>query len=157
MNCIDCNLKDKVTIEKDFSSLPKLICYPDRLNQVILNILHNAVEGIEKNGVIHLKTFFDGSNICIECRDNGTGIPKAILPKIFEPFFTTKDTSKKAGLGLNIVDKIIKMHNGKIIIESEVGKGTKVTISLPSSVPKNQREFQSHFDSPDLVTRIEMN
>ena len=67
----------------------------------------------------------------MEVEDNGKGIPPEVLPKIFDPFFTTKDVGQGTGLGLSIVYKIIASHGGKIDVSSQVGVGTKFTVTLP--------------------------
>ena len=105
------------------------------LTEVTLNILTNSIQSMIGGGTIYLRTFFSRKDklVGIECRDEGMGIPKEILPHIFEPFFTTKQGSaeKNPGLGLSIVYSIIKAHKGDIIIKSSLRKGTLVTILLP--------------------------
>ncbi len=71
----------------------------------------------------------------MEVEDNGKGIPPEVLPKIFDPFFTTKDVGQGTGLGLSIVYKIIASHGGKIDVSSQVGVGTKFTVTLPVQPP----------------------
>ena len=77
----------------------------------------------------------DGSHVVLAVRDDGSGIPPEVLPKIFEPFVTTKEHGHGTGLGLAVSRGIVERHSGKISVDSEVGKGTTVTITLP--VPRS--------------------
>ncbi|MGR3319844.1 MAG: ATP-binding protein [Candidatus Anammoxibacter sp.] len=124
-------LKYKVTLEKEYGDIPMTKCNQGELNQVFMNILINAAQAIEEHGEITIRTWHEDSNIYISISDTGSGIPKEILKRIFDPFFTTKDVGIGTGLGLKIAYDIIKMHNGDINVDSEVGKGTTFTIRIP--------------------------
>jgi two-component system NtrC family sensor kinase len=92
----------------------------------------NASEAVFDNGIILIRTSNpDEDHIKIEITDNGQGIAPEDIPHIFEPFFSTKDKASGIGLGLAIVHGIIQSHNGKIDVESELGKGTTLSITLP--------------------------
>jgi two-component system NtrC family sensor kinase len=111
-------------------NLPKIITDKGQLQQVLLNIINNAVDAVEQGGTIEIKTLLlDTNHIEISIKDNGIGIPKDKLKHIFEPFYTTK--KKGTGLGLYISYGIIKKLGGDIHVESEVGKGTIFTIKIP--------------------------
>ncbi|MCF6179398.1 MAG: ATP-binding protein [Geopsychrobacter sp.] len=118
-------------MEKCLGELDPLLCHPQQINQVFLNILINAAQAIEKKGIIRVRTWQDEENQYVEIRDDGSGIPADIRQKIFEPFFTTKDVGKGTGLGMSISYEIIKSHGGRIELESELGVGTTFTIVLP--------------------------
>jgi PAS domain S-box-containing protein len=121
-----------VKVEKEFEDLPDVPAYPAQLNQVFLNLLSNAVQAIQhEKGKIRILTKQERGNVIVKVIDNGIGIKPEHLDKIFEPFFTTKDVGKGTGLGLSIVYKIVEKHNGKISVESAVGKGSTFTVSLP--------------------------
>ncbi len=126
-----------IKIIKELAALPKIECYPGKLNQVFLNILNNAIQAIKgrKNqtvkGMITIATSEINDDISISIKDNGEGISKDIMDKIFNPFFTTKDVGKGTGLGLSIVYRIIESHNGTIKVESEENIGTTFTLILP--------------------------
>jgi len=126
-----------IEIIKELAELPKIECYPGKLNQVFLNILNNAIQAIKgrknqtEKGKIIVSTSVDQDNINISIKDNGNGISKDIIDKIFNPFFTTKDVGKGTGLGLSIVYRIIESHNGTIKVESEENIGTTFTLNLP--------------------------
>jgi signal transduction histidine kinase len=125
-------IKYGITIEKYYSdNLPLIQAYPGELNQVWMNILHNAVQAAGGSGKIRIETFVRDDLVAVKISDNGPGIPDDILPKIFEPFFTTKEQSQGTGLGLNIVYKIIEKHKGQIHVESKLGEGTAFEILLP--------------------------
>lgn len=124
-------LKYKVTLKKEFDDLPQISCYPQQLNQVFMNILINAGHAIEDQGTITIKTWEENDSIYVRISDTGCGIPQENIDKIFEAFFTTKGPGKGTGLGMSIVAEIIKKHNGKIKVKSEVGKGTEFTLSFP--------------------------
>ncbi len=124
-------IKYKATLEKEFSDLPDLHCNPQELNQVFTNILVNAAQAIEKNGLIKICSWFDDDVVKISFKDNGSGIAPENWEKIFEPFFTTKPVGEGTGLGMSISYEIVKKHGGDIQLESVVGQGTTFTLSFP--------------------------
>lgn len=126
-------LKYKAKVIKNYGKLPLVTCYIHQLNQVFMNLLSNAVQAIESNGEITIKTWQDRDTVCISIADSGQGIPEENINKLFEPFFTTKEVGKGTGLGLSISHDIIQQHHGEITVESKVGKGTTFTITLPVS------------------------
>jgi signal transduction histidine kinase len=126
-------IKYKATVKKDYGELPELVCYPQQLNQVFMNLLVNAAQAINKKGEIGISTRAINGHVEIRISDTGEGIPQKNLAKIFDPFFTTKPVGKGTGLGLNVAFNIIKKHNGTISVESTVGKGTTFTICLPAT------------------------
>lgn len=113
--------------------LPRLQCDASQIEQVLLALIVNAGDAMPRGGNLWINSSLseDGSQVAISVRDDGVGIPPEIMPKIFEPFVTTKDLNHGTGLGLAVSRGIIERHSGKISIESEVGKGTTVTITLP--------------------------
>jgi len=131
VNVVWNELKYKADVIKDYGDLPQVLCYPQLLNQVFMNLLINAAQSIEKNGEINIKTRADSGYVEIKISDTGSGIPKENLNRVFDPFFTTKDVGKGTGLGLNVAYNIIKKHHGKIDVKSDVGKGTTFTIKIP--------------------------
>lgn len=131
-------LKDRIEIEKSFGALPPIEGYPGKINQVLMNVLNNAIHAITGKGTIGVITAYDAKleqiEICV--LDNGRGIPKAIRGKIFDPFFTTKEVGEGTGLGLAISKGIIDRHGGKIEVKSEVNVGTEIKIILPVKPPE---------------------
>jgi len=131
LNVVYNELKYKATVTKEFGNTLRVEGFPQKLNQVFMNILVNAGHAIKEKGEIKILTETQGDKAVITISDNGCGIDQAHLSKIFDPFFTTKEIGKGTGLGMNIAYNIIQEHNGTIEIESEVGKGTRFIIKLP--------------------------
>ncbi len=112
------------------NELPMVELDPILMRQAFSNLIQNALEGIEADGVVHVTVFRRSKErVQIEVTDNGCGISQEVLVKVLLPFFTTKESG--TGLGLALVHKIVLSHNGQITLESLVGKGTTVTIVLP--------------------------
>ena len=126
-------LKDRVTLHKDYGDVPLVRCHPSRLNQVYMNLLVNAGQAIEGKGEIHLKTYASEGSVVVEVTDSGVGIPTGNLDRVFDPGFTTKGVKVGTGLGLSIVRRIVDEHNGKIEVESKVGEGATFRLFLPIS------------------------
>ena len=124
-------LKYIATLERDFSDVPNILCYPQQLNQVFLNLLVNAAQAMEKQGVITVRTWHEDDNVFVSVRDCGKGMTDEVMNRIFEPFYTTKELGKGTGLGLSISADIVRKHGGEITVQSEVGVGTLFTVRLP--------------------------
>jgi two-component system NtrC family sensor kinase len=124
-------IKYKAELKKEYGNIPVLRCNAQKLGQVFINLLVNAVQAINKKGIITIKTYKDNDHACIEFSDTGSGISQENIQKIFDPFFTTKPVGKGTGLGLSIGYDIVKQHNGELFVDSELNKGTKFTIKLP--------------------------
>jgi two-component system NtrC family sensor kinase len=124
----------KVTINTRFKQdLPYVEASQSELQQVLLNLINNALDAMEKNGgILNISTWLKGANFIIEVADNGPGIPEANREKIFDPFFTTKPVGKGTGLGLSICYGIIKKMGGEIEVMSTVGTGTTFIITIPA-------------------------
>lgn len=120
-----------IRLERHYQALPRLTCYPRLLNQVFLNIMENAIEAVNRNGLIQVTTGISGDCIHILFEDNGMGISREILSKIFDPGFTTKEADTVSGLGLAIAYNIIRKHNGTIEVTSTEGEGTRVKLCIP--------------------------
>ncbi len=125
-------VKNRISVEKEFSTQPLILeCNEGKMHQAILNILTNSIHSICESGKIMIETKFLGKFIEVSITDTGCGIPIESLAKITDPFYTTKDPGKGTGLGLSITQNIIDEHMGFLEFESEIDKGTKVTIKLP--------------------------
>jgi two-component system NtrC family sensor kinase len=129
-------LKHKCQVDKQLGDIPLILCNPQQINQVILNILVNSAQAIDHDGLITITTVPEGEGVRLEIKDNGCGIPKDIVDRIFDPFFTTKEPGQGTGLGLHIVYSIISKHGGSIEVQSEVGVGTTFIIHLLPKPPE---------------------
>jgi two-component system NtrC family sensor kinase len=127
-------LHREVTLERRLDpNLPLLTTDSAQVQQVVLNLLENALDAVEPHGRIILQTGCEDGEARISIRDNGCGVPRDLASKIFDPFFTTKKTGEGTGLGLSISYGIIKKMGGRISVESEPGEGSAFTIHLPLS------------------------
>jgi len=136
VNIVYTMMKHSVYLEKDYGELPKIEAYPMQLKQVFMNLLVNAYQAIESRaedepGVIRIETVHRGDEVVIRIADSGVGISASDRARIFEPFFTTKPVGSGTGLGLSTSFAIIERHGGRIVVESEVGRGTTFEIWLP--------------------------
>jgi len=103
------------------------------MSQVVLNLLINAIHAMSGGGTLRIALERANGDVKMEVGDTGHGILEEDLPKIFHPFFSTKEAGKGTGLGLTVVHNIVQEHGGTIAVESEPGKGTTFTITLPAS------------------------
>jgi signal transduction histidine kinase len=129
----------KCELVTELAALPEIECYPAKLNQVILNLIVNAIDACQDGGEVKVRTRLVPGGVELEVTDNGCGIPPEIRDKIFDPFFTTKPPGKGTGLGLSICHGIVADHGGSIHVESTVGKGTSFVIRLPISLPGDKK------------------
>jgi len=121
-----------VKVVKDIDAKARILGFPGQVDQVLMNLLTNAAQAIgEEGGTISVTATNQDARVLLTVADDGSGIPKEVLPHIFDPFFTTKDVGEGSGLGLSIVHGIIERHGGHIEVESEPGQGTKFSISFP--------------------------
>jgi len=138
LNLIAPLVKNRITVERQFEqALPRIICHPGHINQVFMNILTNAAQAIDGEGVIRIVVggTRGGKAVQVSVTDTGPGISHEILEKIFDPFFTTKDVGEGTGLGLAISESIVRSHGGSIACESPAGKGATFHIVLPVKPP----------------------
>ena len=119
-----------------YDSLPAVQVSQTELQQVLFNLINNAIDALDKKGgTIDIRSWKQDRMVQFHVKDDGPGIPEANLLRIFEPFFTTKTVGKGTGLGLSICYGIIKKMGGEIKVESRVGEGTRFEISIPAGDP----------------------
>lgn len=123
---------NRIKLEKQLNTdLPTIMVDRHMIEQVLMNLVLNAVQAIRGGGVIRIRTRMTDEHGIIEVEDTGCGIPASVLPRIFDPFFTTKGTGEGTGLGLSVSLGIVERHGGQLLVESEVGKGSIFTVCLP--------------------------
>ena len=130
-------LKEQISVHKEFDrTIPKLTLDPQKIQQVLMNLLLNARQAITGGGDIRVRTTIrTGTNmLAIEIADTGQGISDINIDRIFDPFFTTKDPGQGTGLGLSVSYGIVKQHGGEIEIVSSPGKGSLFTVLLPAGI-----------------------
>jgi signal transduction histidine kinase len=130
----------------DLGPLPRVTCYAAKINQVVMNLLTNAIDACPDGGTVTVRTRAEDPGVRIEVADNGCGIDPEHRDRIFDPFFTTKPVGQGTGLGLSISYGIIQDHGGTIEVESTIGQGTVFTIHLPlrpNPAPKDGRRHDA--------------
>jgi two-component system, NtrC family, sensor kinase len=127
--------KLRIEVETELVPLPLVYCVPSRINQVVLNLLTNAMDACPEGGKVTVRTRIEADGVAIHVLDTGCGIDPAIRDQIFEPFFTTKSPDQGVGLGLAISREIVHGHGGRIEVESALGHGSHFTVTLPLRPP----------------------
>ncbi len=129
-------IKSRATLERDYAELPAIAVSPGQLVQVFLNLLVNAAQAIAEGGParnrIRVETRSEGEWISVSVSDTGRGIPPELVGRLFEAHFTTKPVGTGTGLGLYICRKIVQGYGGRIEVQSQPGRGTTFTVSLPT-------------------------
>jgi signal transduction histidine kinase len=113
--------------------LPSVMVDRHMIEQVLMNLILNAVQAMKKGGALTIRTSVEEGVCRVDVTDTGSGIPASVLPRVFDPFFTTKGEGEGTGLGLSVNLGIMERHGGRILVESEVGKGTTFTLCFPVS------------------------
>lgn len=130
----------RIRLVREYGQIPQVNCYAGQLNQVWTNLLVNAAQAIAGEGEVKISTLVEVDSVSVTIADTGCGIGPDELPKIFDPFFTTKPVGEGTGLGLSITYGIIERHGGTIGVESVLGDGTKVRVSIPIDSPVFAKE-----------------
>ncbi len=121
----------KVQVIRQYGRIPDIECLPSEINQVLLNLLLNAVQAVDTRGTITVRSGGEDGKVWVEVADTGCGIPPENLKHIYDPFFTTKPVGTGTGLGLSITYGIVRKHGGRIDVQSEPAKGTTFRVALP--------------------------
>ncbi len=122
------DIKIKKNLQKE---LPLFSFDSSQIEEIFSNIITNAIQAIPKTGTINISSLSEDNKVIVEISDNGNGIAKENLSKVFLPFYSSKEYGKGTGLGLAIAKRVIGEHNGEIMVESKVGKGTKFRLVFP--------------------------
>lgn len=127
----------RVRLETDLAvDMPEIMIDRHMMEQVLMNLVLNAIQAMRNGGVLTIRTTVKEAHCLIRVQDSGCGISSSVLPRIFDPFFTTKNEGEGTGLGLSVSLGIVERHGGRIVVESEVGKGTTFTVSIPLSTER---------------------
>lgn len=137
-------LKHSVEVIRQYADpLPEVDCYPDELNQVWTNLIHNSLQAMQNKGILTIAITHHPDHLAVGITDSGPGIPVEIQAQIFTPFFTTKPPGEGSGLGLDIVRRIVDKHQGEITVTSKPGQ-TTFTVALPlASTPETAETTRS--------------
>ncbi|MGR3175673.1 MAG: response regulator [Candidatus Scalindua sp.] len=133
--------------EEGMEEVPMIMCIPLELREVFVNIINNALDEMRDGGSVSFNTWSDEDNVFVSISDTGKGMSEDVKKKIFDPFFTTR-RPEGSGLGLSVTYGIIKRHSGRIEVESEEGKGTTFTISIPITRDVTHRVLQALSPKP---------
>jgi signal transduction histidine kinase len=131
LTLVEGELRGRIDVKKDYEQIEMLQCQPAQINQALMAILTNAIQAIRVRGEIGLRVWQVDSSLKICFADTGVGIPRDRLDKLFDFGFSGSGSRVKMSTGLTMANRIIAEHNGSIEIDSEAGRGTKVTVSLP--------------------------
>jgi PAS domain S-box-containing protein len=146
--------KAQIRVEPDFvPGVPPIHADRQQLQQVFLHLFTNAADAMPRGGRLVPRVRTGGlpdstPAVVIEVSDTGVGIPAALLPRVFDPFFTTKEEGKGTGLGLAICKRIIDQHRGTVAVESELGRGTTLRVTLPTGSVTSQQVSSPKSNAP---------
>ncbi len=127
-------LKNGIKIQKNYGTIPEIYSYPSELNQVFMNLVMNGIQAIKGKGTITISTYFDNGYVLVSIADTGKGLSQEKIEQLFEPGFTERQSQIRMRTGLYASYNIIQKHKGDIKVESELGKGTTFTVSLPDNL-----------------------
>lgn len=131
LTILEHRMRDRIAVETHFGEPEHVACFPSLLTQAIMNVVANAIDAIDDEGTICIRTGADGDQFRIVISDTGRGVPAEIRERIFDPFFTTKPVGEGTGLGLSITDSIVRKHGGTLSLRDAAPRGTEITISIP--------------------------
>ena len=133
-------MKQGIEVIRKYEPVPELLCNPDELTQVWVNLIDNAIYAIGKTGTLEIAIAPQAGQVVVEITNSGAAIPDEIISRLFEPFFTTKPRGEGSGLGLDIVRQIVQKHDGEIQVSSQSGR-TTFSLYFPLSIdPKDRKE-----------------
>jgi two-component system NtrC family sensor kinase len=131
LTILEHRFKNRIRVETHFGAPDVIQCFPSLLNQAIMNLVANAIDAVEDEGLISITTGADEDSYVIAVADTGHGIPETLRERVLEPFFTTKPIGRGTGLGLSITYSIVQRHRGTLVLEPADGGGTIATIRFP--------------------------
>lgn len=120
-----------IACTRDLDESVSVLIDPFDLQQILINLMTNAIQSMENGGTLHISAHRNESKVFVKMRDSGEGISRENLTRVFDPFFTTKKPGAGTGLGLWLTHEIAKNYNGEVSVQSEPEKGTTVTLCFP--------------------------
>lgn len=128
---------DRIEIKTTMGAAPEILARSEEIQQVMFNIIRNAMQAIAGEGLIEIRTWQEGDRVSVRIQDTGRGIPHEHLKRVFDPFFTTKGPDEGEGLGLYIARQIVTRYGGRIEVENAAAGGARFVIQFPIADPKN--------------------
>jgi signal transduction histidine kinase len=128
---------DRIEIKTATSPVPDILARPEEIQQVVFNVVRNAIQAVADRGLVEIRTAQEGDWVTVLIQDTGTGIPNEHLKRVFDPFFTTKGPDEGEGLGLYIVRQIVTRYRGTIDVENAAAGGARFSIRFPIAQQKN--------------------
>ncbi|MCB0291161.1 MAG: HAMP domain-containing histidine kinase, partial [Calditrichaeota bacterium] len=152
LTLLEPELNARIEVVKHYGELPAVACFPGELNQVIMNLLLNAIQAIPEKGTITIETGFCSGQVQVSITDTGIGIPPEQMERLFDPVFTRRGARVKAGLGLFTSYHIMQHHRGILTAESEPGKGSTFRMTFPSDLDQQPMEKEGA-EEPSSASR----
>lgn len=129
---------DIIEIDQKLNPVPAISAKSEDIQQAFFNVIRNGLQAMNREGKLEIESIREGERVTVRICDTGTGIAPGDLAKIYDPFFTTKDPDEGEGIGLFVVQQIVKKYDGIIDFESNVGEGTTCTIAFPIQEPNKE-------------------
>ncbi|OGO40856.1 MAG: hypothetical protein A2Z03_01110 [Chloroflexi bacterium RBG_16_56_8] len=130
-----------IDVVKDLGDVPPVLAHPNELREVFIVLILNAIEGMQRGGLITLRTERQGDNVLVSVIDTGEGMTEETRRRVFDPFFTTKGPGH-TGLGLSIASNLVAQHKGTLIVESQLGRGSTFTVAVPVAAAASQAKTE---------------
>jgi len=141
LNIVHNEIKYKAEVKREYGHPPCIVCNPQKIGQVFINLLMNAAQAIQNKGLITLRTYTEEDFVCVDIIDTGCGIAPENFSQIFNPLFTTKAPGTAVGLGLSLSYDVVRKHEGNITFNSQLGHGSTFSVKLPLVAPVTNVSF----------------
>ncbi|WP_137937397.1 ATP-binding protein [Chitinivorax sp. B] len=150
-NVLGPELREVADVVRHYQPIPLVECQPSQINQVLLNLLVNAMQSIDGRGTITLSCGAAANEVWLEVADNGSGMSAEVQSKIFDPFFTTRPIGEGSGLGLSVAYGIVSKHGGRFEVHSVVGEGSRFRLWLP--LHRSEMPREATLDMAEFIDR----
>jgi signal transduction histidine kinase len=147
-------LEGGIEVTRDYGDVPQVRLDNVQIGRLLRNIVRNAIDAMPRGGRLHLTCHVDGDDLVMTVRDTGIGIPAELIDRVLLPFVTTKGALSRSaqpgtGLGLCVAQGIVRRHAGEVSLQSDVGKGTTVTIRIPLAQPESPAGPEASYGTRD--------